>query len=109
MTNDQRPKIARGCGSGVLFIAGACALALTTRATVAQVYTVPTTLVEPEIPQDAKVLVFKLSRSFAMGDIFAYRDATESATGDLVAEFNGVSAYTVEPDAVIGRVVLTTR
>ena len=87
------------------------------RATVAEVYRVPTAVVAPEVPQDARILVYKLGSSYEPGQIVAYRGIEQTLLG-RVADVPGdltlvlsrsTGQVTIDTDDVIGRVILTTR
>lgn len=101
-------------------LAAALVVTIGVRTAVAQVYVVPTASIEPEIPQDSRVLVFKLASRFEPGQIVAYRHTTgvtwlgriesvDAATGDLTIGRNGTRPIIIRDDVVIGRVVLGTR
>jgi len=108
-------------GSGLAFRIGAgavglIALLLVVRATVAQVYTVPTSVVAPEVPVGARILVYKLGLPQS-GDIVAFRQGEATwlgrvdhfePDGSLVLS-RSAGPMTITPDQVIGRVVATTR
>ena len=101
-------------------LAAALVLTIGVRTAVAQVYVVPTASIEPEIPQDSRVLVYKLASRFEPGQIVAYRHHSgmawlgrveyfDPATGSVTISCNGAGPTVVRGDAVIGRVVLGTR
>ena len=90
------------------------------RTAVAEVYYVPTASVAPEVPQGARVLVSKLTRTYAPGQIIAYRNtrgriwlgrvaAVDESSGRIELSRHPPTDDSVRLDDVIGRVVLTTR
>ena len=101
-------------------IATAFMLTIGVRTAVAQVYVVPTASIEPEIPQDSRVLVYKLASGFKPGQIVAYRhgsgvawigrvESVDPSTATLTINRNGTGPIVIDEDAIIGRVVLATR
>jgi len=99
-------------------IAVALVLALGIRASVAEAFYATTDAVAPEVPRNARALVYKLAGTFKPQDIIVYRD------GDGVAMFGRVVSadaqnvvvsradaerVTVPVSDVVGRVVLSTR
>lgn len=101
-------------------LAAAVLLTIGVRTTVAEMFVVPVASMEPEIPQDGRVLVYKLAGDFQPGQIIAYRhttgaawlgrvDAFDPATGELTINRNGTGQIMIDDSAVIGRVVLSTR
>ncbi len=108
----------RRIGAAVVFLAVAVAMAFAVRAAVAEVYVVPTGVVEPEVPRGARILVLKLTSVHEPGQIIAYHDndrtllgrfAGYDATGHLRLSRNAGEITTIDPEAVVGRVVVTTR
>ena len=88
------------------------------RTAVAEVFYAPTDAVAPEIPQESRVLVYKLGRSFEPRDIVAYRDPAGTAMLGRVVSADAdqlTVASANRPDQpvplrqVVGRVVLNTR
>ena len=100
-------------------IAVALPLALGVRAAVAETFRATTDAVAPEVPRDARVLVYKLARSYHGGDIVAYHTDAGGAVrlGRVVsADAHGVTVHrsaegdaVVPADRLVGRVVLSTR
>lgn len=116
----RKHRWARRLRSAGWTLAAALVLTIGVRTAVAQVYVVPTASIEPEIPQDSRVLVYKLASGFEPGQIVAYRHTTgvawlgriehvDAATGDLTVRRNGTGPIVIGDDVVIGRVVLGTR
>ena len=111
----RRLLIKAGAGVAVAFV-----LMVGVRATVAEVYTVPMTSMEPELPAGSRVLVYKLAYSYSPGQIVAYRHASgqthlgrvgawDPGAGTLTLSRNGTGSITVNESDVSGRVVLNTR
>ena len=105
--------LARAFVAGVVLVGGT----LFVRHSVAEVYRIPVGSLEPELPKDCRVLVYKLGEA-RVGDIVAYRhSATQDYVGrvddvtadGLVVSRNGVHGIAVESTDVIGRVVAGTR
>jgi len=87
------------------------------RHSVAEVYRIPVGSLEPELPKDCRVLVYKLGE-VRVGDIVAYRHSVtqdyvgrvDDVTPDgLIVSRNGVRGIAVGSRDVIGRVVAGTR
>ena len=106
--------------AAVVVVAGLFVSLLTVRAAVAEVYYVPTEAVAPKVPKGARILVYKLDRVFAPGQIVAYRKpngavwlgevrSVDATAGTLDLTRNGADAPAVPVERVVGRVVLTTR
>ena len=57
---------------------------LSVRATVAEVFYVPTGVVAPEIPRGSRVLVYKLGSTYEPGQIVAYRAGAVTLLGRVV-------------------------
>lgn len=98
-------------------IAVAAGALLVVRHSVAEVFYIPVASVEPELPKDSRVLVYKLG-SADPGDIVAYRHSrTQTYVGrvdqvtasGLVVSRNGINGIVVDSRDVIGRVVAGTR
>ena len=107
----------RRAGIGLV---AAMVLTVGVRTAVAEVFVVPVASIEPEIPQNARVLVYKLTSDYQPGQIIAYRhpsgaawlgrvDAFDPASGELIINRNGTGPVIIDQDTVIGRVVLGTR
>lgn len=107
----------RRAGIGLV---AAMVLTVGVRTAVAEVFVVPVASIEPEIPQNARVLVYKLTSDYQPGQIIAYRhtsgaawlgrvDAFDPASGELTINRNGTGPVIIDEDTVIGRVVLGTR
>jgi signal peptidase I len=99
-------------------IAVAVVLSIGVRATVAEVFYTPTNAVAPEVPRNARVLVYKLGRTFKAADIVVYRQPDGVAMlGRVVAvDVDRVTiargdkpVQSVPLAQVVGRVVLNTR
>jgi signal peptidase I len=98
-------------------IAVAAGALLIVRHSVAEIFYIPVASLEPELPKDSRVLVYKLG-SAEPGDIVAYRHSRAQAyvgrvdqitpTG-LIVSRNGVSDIAVDAKDVIGRIVAGTR
>lgn len=95
---------------------------LAVKSTVAAVYMIPTTSMEPELPENSRVLVSKLSSKLSqvdVGDIVIYDTGAGHHVGrvDLVDDVNrrievsrnGAWGIPVDVEDVIGKVVLSTR
>lgn len=87
---------------------------------VAEIYTVPMTSMEPELPAGSRVLVYKLADTFTPGQIVAYRHTSgqthlgrvvshDPGSNHLTLDRNGVGTFSITDKDVIGRVVLNTR
>jgi hypothetical protein len=100
----------------------AAVLLLAIRYSVAESFYVPGDGLSPEIPRGSRVLVYKLSHSFAPGDVIVYRHSQnqnwlgrivrESNSGGWVVERNAGADRVVAEIAdsqIIGRVFLNTR
>ncbi len=94
-------------------LAAAVILAVVVRTFLIEPFTIRGGSVEPELPVGSRVLVWKLSRSFAQGDILAYRHgdqvwvgrvATNSVAGVLVNR-NGQTNEAVSKNLIIGKVI----
>ena len=98
-------------------VAVALVLALGVRTAVAEVFYAPNDAVAPEIPRNARVLVYKLSTTLQPRDIVVYRSVggamlgrVESADAQNVVVSRAGSDHVVVPRRdVVGRVVLSTR
>lgn len=114
------PITRRWLGRMSVAAAVAVCVAFGVRQAVAQAYSVPMGSMEPELPRGSRILVSKLARHFAPGDIIAYRHATgltylgrvesvDGLSGDLTISRNGTPPTRVSAGDIIGRVVLSTR
>ncbi|MEQ8316719.1 MAG: S26 family signal peptidase [Phycisphaerales bacterium] len=101
-------------------VAIALLLTIGVRSAVAQVYVVPTAAIEPEIPRDSRVLVYKLASRYQPGQIVAYHHAPgivwlgrvesfDPGLRTLTISRNGTGPVVISKDVVVGRVVLGTR
>ncbi len=101
-------------------VAIALLLTIGVRSSVAQVYVVPTGAIEPEIPRDSRVLVYKLGSRYKPGQIIAYHQASgvvwlgrvesfDPGVRTLTISRNGTGPIVINRDLVVGRVVLGTR
>ena len=88
------------------------------RTAVAEVFYAPTNAVAPEIPQKARVLVYKLGRPFKPQDIIVYRDPAGTAMLGRVVSVDAEQVTVTRANQrdqpvplpqVVGRVVLNTR
>jgi len=119
-SNTTAPRWHRRLRRAGVGLAAVLVLTIGVRTAVAEVFVVPVASMEPEIPQNARVLVYKLASDFAPGQIIAYRhttgatwlgriDAFDPATGELTINRNGTGPIVIREDVIIGRVVLGTR
>jgi hypothetical protein len=109
-------RVGRNVAVSVVF---AVVIAFVVRATVAEAFYAATDGVSPEIPKGARVLTYKLASSYSPGDIVVLRDSERfvlsRVTGmaedgrRLSVQKNGQPETQVSIDAVVGRVVLSTR
>ena len=89
------------------------------RMAVVRTYYAATDAVAPEIPKNARMLVYKLSSSYQVGQIIVYRQGKTSMLARVVGGNEGADELTVGRNAeenrkiqvgdVIGRVILNTR
>jgi len=96
----------------------ALVLGLAVRLTVAQAFYAAGTGGEPAIPMGSRMLVYKLARHFAPGDVVVYRIAdgtcrmaivqSQNDQGLVVKKHND-PVTNVAMDQVVGRVILNTR
>ena len=95
----------------------AIAIALPLRVFALVPYRVVGASVAPEIPAGSHLIVWQLAPQFAPGDIAAYRDGTHTFLGRVsVVSDTGLTitradqpTQTIAREAVIGRVILSTR
>lgn len=88
-------------------------LLITVRTFFAQPFRVPTDGAAPEIPRGSHVLVWKLSRTFAPGDIVAYEwdnlswigRIVRSAGEEIILSQNDKPEITIPRSAIIGKVI----
>lgn len=117
--NGRKPIWKRRFGRVGLVLLVVLGIVFFLRATVAQVFYVPTEAVAPEIPRDSRVWVNKLSHTFTAGDIVVYRAPDEfkvarvveqsAETGDVTAARNGQESLIIPARDIVGRVVANTR
>jgi signal peptidase I len=115
----RNPMTARRLGSSLLIAAVVVVAGFGVRHSVAAVYTVPLSSMEPELPRGSRILVYKLRSTITPGDIVAYhhnsglaylgRVVAVESTGALTLTRNGTGEIRVQSSDVIGRVVLSTR
>ncbi len=94
-------------------LAPALAIALLIRTWIAQPFTVQTDRAAPELPRGSSFLVWKLSRSFAPGDMIAYAEHDKAYLGRVVSSTgteitvnrNGEPDGTFPRSRVIGKVI----
>ena len=104
--------------AGIVLGVGFCGL-ITVRAAVAEVYRVPTDRISPEIPRNARVVVSRIGRTFAPGDIVAYHvpgavwlgrvERVDGDTRTVTISANDDDRSIVAVDDIVGRVILQTR
>ena len=95
------------------------AVILLAQATVASCYYAVTDAVSPEVPRNARLLVYKIGSSFKANDIIVFREngieklgrvvAVNKATGKVTIGRNKKANVTVKLEDVIGRVVFSTQ
>lgn len=107
----------RGWRKGILNIVFGVAIALPLRASVIQTFVLRGNSAAPELPAGSWVLVWRLSHSYAVGDMVVYKQGTLAFAGRLVklddayivVQRNGTGDHTVPRDLVIGKVIAQTR
>ena len=107
----------RGWRKAILTTVTAMVIALPLRASVIQTFVLRGNSAAPELPAGSWVLVWKLSQSFAVGDMVVYKEGDLAFAGRLVklgkeylvVQRNGTGDLTVSRDLVIGKVIAQTR
>ena len=99
-------------------IAVALVLAFMVRWAVAAPFYAASDAAAPQVPQGSRVLVYKLAKTFVLGDVVVYRNAdndfrmgivTGVQTDGLNVQKRGQDPMFVPIDHIVGRVFLTTR
>lgn len=98
-------------------LAMALMIAFSIKAAVADLYVVRTTGVSPEVPEGTRVLVYKLSPEYAVGQIVAFQDGdlvklarvTQITEQTLTVDRNDAPPQELPLDRLIGRVIVGTR
>jgi hypothetical protein len=109
----------RGASRAVKTAAVALVLAFAVKLTAAEVFVVKGDCVRPEVPGEARILVWKHARYFAAGDIVVFRRGDLNFAGRVVAFDRDAAVLTVsrngEPnqavaiDDMVGRGIANTR
>ena len=98
-------------------VAACLVLNFSIRWAIAEPFYVPGKAVEPYVPHDSRILVYKLASAFRAGDVVAFRLEGETLLGIVKTDQGGVLTVSRNGEAdrevpharVIGRVVANTR